>query len=440
MVLDIPTFLGHLHPVIVHLPIGFLLLAVIFEFLSYFKKYKELKIAVSFTLLLGFVSATLACLFGYLLSLGGNYDAQILANHKVGGIILAGISGLLFLVTTAPLNKIVSAYRRHYTVICLFLLLVVSYTGHLGGLLTHGVNYLSLNIISEGVANKPVSVEEARLFEDVVQPLLNKKCAQCHREGKMKGELSVQTYGGLMNGGKSKSVIIGGNLDKSELYKRITLDPSNDKHMPPDGKTPLTQGEIGILKWWIEKGMAGKGEKITDLKDIGEIKPLVANFLGFGAALKSDEMIPQIDNKVNSEIPLNFNIGFIDSLRNHGLVVRVMMHNPVMLDITLPAGSKFIPNSIKTDLKAVAKNVIWLNLSGNGLTENDLDFLPKMTNLEKLRLEKNPVTDKVTNLLLGLSHLEALNLNETKITGFCLEKLKQMPGLKRVYSWHTPEK
>ena len=253
----------------------------------------------------------------------------------------------------------------------------------------------------------------------------------------MKGELSVQTFNDLMKGGKSRSVVVGGNLAKSELYNRITLDPSNEKHMPADGKTPLTQEEIRIIKWWIEKGNAAKGEKISGLKDMEEIKPLIAKAVGLKEVVKLDIMSVNSETKINSDIPSDFNVALIDSLRSHGLNVRVMLHKPVMLDITLPAETKIILNGIKSQLKAVAKNVIWLNLSNNGLTENDIDFLPLMTNLEKLRLDKNPVTDKITNQLEGLSHLEALNLNGTKITAACLRKLKQMPNLKRVYSWHT---
>ena len=117
-----------------------------------------------------------------------------------------------------------------------------------------------------------------------------------------------------------------------------------------------------------------------------------------------------------------------------------MLHQPVMLDITIPAGSGNKMNRIIGNLKTIAKNVIWLNLSNNGLTDTDVDFLPLMTNLEKLRLEKNPLTDQITKALLGLNHLEALNLNETKITRAGLEKLKQMPNLKRVYSWKPVNK
>jgi len=106
MLLDIGGFAGHLHPLIVHLPIGFLLLAILFELASYFKKYQHLKSAVSFTLFLGFVSAIVACVSGYVLSLAGDYDYQRLGNHKIAGIFVAIVSGLLFLMTTAEFRKI----------------------------------------------------------------------------------------------------------------------------------------------------------------------------------------------------------------------------------------------------------------------------------------------------------------------------------------------
>jgi len=53
-------FLGRFHPLIVHLPIGFLLLAFIFECLSLLDTYKKLKVAVKPSLLLGAAFAVVA--------------------------------------------------------------------------------------------------------------------------------------------------------------------------------------------------------------------------------------------------------------------------------------------------------------------------------------------------------------------------------------------
>ena len=437
MLLDIGVFAGHLHPLIVHLPIGFLLLAILFELASYFRKYQHLKSAVSFTLFLGFVSAIVACVSGYVLSLAGDYDFQRLGNHKIAGIFVAIVSGLLFLMTTAQFRKILPIPRLTFSSLCIVLFISLMYTGHQGGNLTHGSDYISLTVLMAQRREKPATVEDAFLFEDIVHPLLIKRCSQCHRASKQKGKLSMQSLSSLQKGGKTGPAVVGGKLTESELYKRVTLDPSHEKFMPADGKTPLTKGEVTIIKWWIEKGMAMEGKKIGELKNVEGIKSSVAVFLGLSETEDGNELAAISGREVNADIPLVFNMALADSLRKKGVSVRVMLHHPVMLDVTLPPGFDKKIGFILSDLKAVAKNVIWLNLSANGLTENELDFLPLMTNLEKLRLEKNPIGDGVCNHLTGLHHLEAVNLNETKITSACMKKLKQMPALKRVYNWKT---
>ena len=435
ILLDITTLIGHLHPVVVHLPIGFLALAILFELLSYFKKFEQLKIAIPITLLVGFITAVLSCIFGYLLSIGGEYEFSKINNHKIAGITLAVASGLLFISTTTVVKKIFSIPRLIFSSLCVVVLLIMIYTGHQGGSLTHGSDYLSIKLIDEPIRKKPISVAEALLFEEVVQPILIQRCGQCHREGKMKGQFSVQTLETLLKGGKTRAAIVAGSLNKSELFNRITLDPSNEKYMPADGKTPLTKAEIEIIQWWIEKGMATKGKKIAELKVSPEIQSKIAVVLGIGNSIAVSETAITENSKINPEIPAISNTALIDSLRNKGINVRLMLHQPVMLDITIPPGMNASLNTIKPILQSIAKNVIWLNLSDNGLTDNDLDFLSGMTNLEKLRLEKNPITDKIVPQLSGLKHLEAVNLNETNVSEAGIEKLKQVPGIKRVYQW-----
>jgi len=433
MLLDITTFLGRLHPMIVHLPIGFLLLAVVFELLSYVPKFRYLKTAVSITLLFGFIASTAACLLGYLLSLSGDYNYQNLTLHKYTGIAVAIVSGLLLLLTTKKIGSKMAVPGKLLSVLFVGLLFLMTYTGHQGGNLTHGSDYLSMAVLQGGDQKKPGSVDEALLYEDVVQPLLVRRCGQCHASGKMKGQLSMQSLSSLLKGGKSGPAVVGGNLQESELYKRITLDATNEKFMPTDGKTPLTKQEVAMLKWWIEKGNAAAGVKVASLKNAEAIKPTIAGILGLGDAA---EVTESNGPEANPEIPKTVDEKQLDSLRSKGMQVRVMSHNPVMLDITLPAGSSQSLAAMKSHLNAVAKNVVWLNLSANNFTDASLDFLPSMTNLEKLRLEKNPLTDNIISQLTGLQHLEAVNLNETSVTAAGLEKLKSMPGLKRVYSWN----
>ena len=92
---------------------------------------------------------------------------------------------------------------------------------------------------------------------------------------------------------------------------------------------------------------------------------------------------------------------------------------------------------IEKELSIVAGNVIWLNVSDNNLTEKDLEILKQMNNLEKLRLEKNPVGDNIVDLLEPLQYLESVNLNETLLTNSGMSRLRSHSSLRRVYSWKT---
>ncbi len=67
-----------------------------------------------------------------------------------------------------------------------------------------------------------------------------------------------------------------------------------------------------------------------------------------------------------------------------------MLHEPVSLDVTIPAQSGIAMTTIEEEMGIIAGNIIWLNVSDNNLREGDLTVLTKMTNLEKLRLEKIP--------------------------------------------------
>ncbi|WP_449436476.1 hypothetical protein [Pedobacter steynii] len=50
----------------------------------------------------------------------------------------------------------------------------MSYSGHQGASLTHGNDYLTFQALMQQERKKPATVEQAILFEDVIQPILQK--------------------------------------------------------------------------------------------------------------------------------------------------------------------------------------------------------------------------------------------------------------------------
>jgi len=434
ILIDIAIFIGHLHPLLVHLPIGLLLLAILLNGLSYHSEFKYVSSSIPIVLTLGVISACLSAITGYVLSLSGEYDNEVLSNHQTAGFVTTMISIVLMVITSGPFQIRFPLRRNIISVVFLILFVFVVYTGHQGGSLTHGRDYLSFQKLGQDEFEKPSRFEEAMVYEHVIYPLLTRRCAQCHGADKRKGKLSLQSMETILKGGKNGAVVISGKPDDSELYHRITLDPEDEKFMPAEGKTPLTSTEVKLIKWWIENGLPGEGNKWVEQTNLKEVLPLVTAFLDFGPIEHSGENVVR---KTYNYVPNTVNEAAINNLRELGVNVRIMLHDPILLDIKLPPQSGIEMEQLKPLLMAISKNVIWLNISDNDVSDNALGFLADLTNLEKLRLEKNLVTDAVTKHLNELHHLEAINLNQTGLTEIGLDQLKSLPALKRVYHWQT---
>src|SRR5687768_10284754 len=87
---------GRFHPVIVHLPIGILLLACFFELLSSRPRLHMLKPAVPVMIFWGMISAVLAVLSGLALSQSGEYEEELIDPHEWAGISVGVISIILY--------------------------------------------------------------------------------------------------------------------------------------------------------------------------------------------------------------------------------------------------------------------------------------------------------------------------------------------------------
>ena len=68
-------------------------------------------------------------------------------------------------------------------------LLALIVTGHLGGSITHGEGFLTGTEDENVIVKKPVikDVQQAKVYNDVVQPILAQKCYSCHNKSRQKG-------------------------------------------------------------------------------------------------------------------------------------------------------------------------------------------------------------------------------------------------------------
>src|SRR5690554_5858065 len=139
---DLIVFFGRFHPLVVHLPIGILFLAAVMALLSRNEKFSNLVPALDFVLLLGAISAGIACVLGWMLSLGGDYEPGRLFWHQWMGILLTVLAFGIYWLRTRGKPSVFGSWVKDKRYAFWGLLLLVAFTGHLGGNLTHGSHYL----------------------------------------------------------------------------------------------------------------------------------------------------------------------------------------------------------------------------------------------------------------------------------------------------------
>ena len=88
-------------------------------------------------------------------------------------------------------------------------------------------------------------------FPRQIQPILAKRCLECHSSDKRKGGLSLASYADALEGGRNGAVIRPGNSAGSLIVHRLTGDV--EPQMPKD-EDPLTATELAIVRQWIDQG------------------------------------------------------------------------------------------------------------------------------------------------------------------------------------------
>ncbi len=432
--MDFELFIGRFHPLVVHLPIGFILLAAILEVLNqrYKDKFGKLDSAISISLFYGGISAAFSALIGYLLSSGGGYDEQTLFWHQWLGIGL----GIFALFGWAAKAEYIKLPKNSSSVIIGALVVMVSFIGHLGGNLTHGSDYLlayapefvqnmaGMNSNRNNLASIPTNPDSILVFQHLVQPILVNKCAGCHNKTKSKGGLILTSIEDIEKGGEDDHAIVGGNPSESNLFIRTTLPQSSKKFMPPKGE-PLTYAEIKLLQWWIETGASAETH-LTESEVPFEIEMLLSRDLGIGT-----KAVPYFDQ---TEVALLSEDNFTQ-LANAGFDAKLLsnIHNYIQVQ---SAAKQVSSEQIKTLLTA-KEQITWLNLREQSINDSMMKTIAQLTNLTTLELNNNPISNAGIELLVNLTHLEVLNLYGTEISDEVLKSIKQLPALKRLYLWQT---
>jgi len=413
----IAELLGRFHPLIVHLPVGMLILAFLMELASRREGYAHLSKALTFVLQITILSALFAFLTGYVMPKEGDFEEALIGQHLYSSLALTiSIIAVYYLH-----QKRDSKLGKFYFPTFLLSMALLGLTGHFGGGLTHGTNHLT-SPLGESEENIISDVNTLGAFTGIIQPILKKKCFSCHNEGKKKGGLLMSTIEGLKKGGDEGVIFVAGDIEKSPLVQRLHLPLEEEKHMPPEGKKQVTKNEIKLLEWWISEGAdfektVGAIEQSDDIKNI----------------LKGYE---QAKGGINLKKIAPVAAATIASLNSKGIKVLPQSADNPLVQINLSRDTLLQKSTFKK-LKSIAENITELDLSFSNMNDGWMSYISSYKNLTKLKLQKSNISSDGIQYLEDLKYLQSLNLYGTKVDNNCLESLKKIKSLKHLYLWQT---
>jgi mono/diheme cytochrome c family protein len=364
------------------LPIGFLLIAVIFIWIKV--PGRAVKIALG----LGALAAIVSVMTGLMLANSEGYSDEVTL-HKWAGITLAIVSvGMCFIP------------EQHLKLGSIVMTVLIFATGHFGGTLTHGP------LITEPEADNldlsKIDVDNAVFYNDALSPIFEARCYGCHGDTKQKGRLRLDSQDAINKGGKNGHIIVPGNPEESEIVKRISMPLDDEDHMPPKEKRQLTDQEKKLISLWIAAG-ADFNQKITK-EQIAEVSE------SSGEALE----LPDVSVSSPDE-------DLIAKLIEQSVAITRVAVESNFLQVNFISVPNETQQLLET-LKPIAKNVVILKLNGTNV-QSLIDF----ENLVNLNLADTKVTDAVIDQIVKCKSLQSLNLSGTKITNVkklaALEKL-----------------
>lgn len=449
-------FFGRFHPLVVHLPIGFIFAVVTLELLKLYDKISVNQEVTKVMLLISAISAAFSCLIGYFLSLEGGYNEEMLTEHRNQGIVLAILSTLAWIMKINWFAKKLSKFNVLYYPLLLVMLFVLFITGHHGGNLTHGESYLTENTPQPfrgwfGIPDKQVTttsetpkiadINNAIVFNDIIKPIIKSKCENCHNPSKMKGDLRMDNFELLMKGGEHGKIVEIGKSAESELIKRILLPESNDDHMPPKGKNQISEDELSLLQWWIDNG-ATSDKKVSELIADDKIKTILNKYSSSNvSSVASSNTIKQdkfeIEEKIisNKIEPINEKIK--TEITKAGGLILPFSHQSNYVEISFVNKSGLTDAEFSELSKNKLSQVLWLRLSNTKISDASSSQFSNYSNLTRLYLENTSITDKTIDAIAQLQNLEYLNIVNTQISDNGLKKIASMKSLKKLYVWQT---
>jgi len=424
-------FIGRFHPLTVHFPIGLFLLVPILELTGRSARFSYLRLSTSFVLGLATLSASTAAILGWCLGYSSGYSGPLVTQHMWGGILLAVTSWLCWLLRIRA--------SEHGMIFGLALaagVALVAWTGYRGGQLSLGADHLTehmpaglrraLGVPGSSKASSS-SIDANTFYGARVQPVFAARCVGCHGPDKHKANLRLDSYKALMRGGKDGPVVQAGDVQGSDLLRRVTLPANHDDFMPK-GKQPLSSDQVKVIELWIGAGA-------SDTLPADGIQGVPASYAASTETpeVTFEEIDPAAVTRLRSAIA--------------PAVAQLQKQFPNILDyesrssadLRLNAsilGPKFGDNDLAA-FAPLVEHITVADLSRTAVTDRSANLIAAMKRLRVLRLMNSNITDATVVRLGNLDQLGSLSVFGTSVTPAVLPTIARLPNLAHFYAGQT---
>ncbi|MGJ8676456.1 MAG: c-type cytochrome domain-containing protein [Akkermansiaceae bacterium] len=432
--INLTQFLGRFHPVILHLPIGILIGLLVLEIVAFKCNKSGLNLATNILVAMLAPSSLLTAGLGLLLAANGDYSGDTLQWHKWLGIVFA------FFALILAYLKLLAFYKKGkgtltYKYCLIFTAVILPIVGHLGGNLTHGSDYLTkyapewvLTVLGEDDEEEKILTSAETDYEDVftqvVMPILQDNCVQCHGPEKQKSRYRLDTYENLMIPGSMGDLpIVPSKVAESKLIEYLWLPEEDEMAMPPEGKPRLLPEEILAITHWVANGAKGPlgSEPYEAPKNVSK---------NVSEAEKTDAYSKQVEVKLHSEQAK------LDELMNLGILALPISRDSELLYVDFQNTKGPVTDESFTILSSLKDQITELKLTNANVTNTQLEAFRGAARLETLDLSNKTSTDRSLELLNSLTSLRKLILFNSDLTDEGLLKLSA-PQLEQLYIGST---
>jgi uncharacterized membrane protein len=424
-------FIGRFHPLVVHLPIALILLVPVMELVGRDQRFPYLRASAPFVLVLALIGGIFASLLGWCLGRTGGFSGPLVTQHMWGGASLITLCWLCWV-----LHGRGGRFEVIYWIALWAAVGAGAWTGYRGGQISLGEDLLTQHMpgafrkllgVPAGTAADPTIGGGTTFYGARIQPIFTRNCLTCHSREKRKAGLRLDTYAGIMRGGKRGAIVKAGDLRGSDLFRRITLPSTDDNFMPKGGKPPLSPDQVKLIELWIADGASG----IASLESIkgapADVESSVRAEVTFGVidfaeVAKRRAEIASTLATLQQRFP---NVLEFESRGSADLMVNALV-----------MGDKFKDDGLAA-LTPLSKNIVMADFSRTDITDRSAPVLAGMKRLRTLRLMHTRIGDLTVRSLTNLDQLESLSLFDTAVTPAALPALARLPKLQRLYVGQT---